>query len=549
MSLPLWIDDNQKNKRLSKIKKRSAREEQDHRHGIPATFHLLTVIGQRFAAVANRCNVVDMPEQAMPLHRQRDNIVMTTTGFPDTNAARPVDLSRVCGSVNAPWDERNDALAEAIRLSETQPVEAQIRVRRLLEQGININARVGNERTALEYAEYHEVPLGIIAMLKFASEEGKAQASTSGATPPVTISPATARLLAVEFRGSAREYFRIWAVNLCLTLLTLGIFSAWAKVRKKRYFYSHTTLDNTPFQYLGQPLPILKGRILAVLLFLIWYLSSHFFTALMPVVILAAAVLAPWIMVRSAAFNARYSAFRNMTFSFSGNYWGAIRTLYAWGLIPLILLGGYFAWYWEEPRLLGVAIALFSFYLPFWLAGIKRFIVNHTLFGTVAGELSITGGNFYFIYFKAGLIVAGLTILAGSVVFAFSKYASNSLLGYAQPFLALVPFYLAYVVAYAYSKAKTGNLVWNKTQLGPLRFQSILTGRGLVWLYLTNGLAIILSFGLLIPWAVVRSFRYRAERLRGFLEGEWSAFRGSEASSVQAAGAEVGEMFDLDFSL
>jgi hypothetical protein len=33
------------------------------------------------------------------------------------------------------------------------------------------------------------------------------------------------------------------------------------------------------------------------------------------------------------------------------------------------------------------------------------------------------------------------------------------------------------------------------------------------------------------------------------LQGEWSAFRGSEASSVHAAGAEVGEMFDLDFSL
>ena len=50
------------------------------------------------------------------------------------------------------------------------------------------------------------------------------------------------RTFPVEFSGSAREYFRIWIVNLCLTLLTAGIFSAWAKVRKKRYYYSHTTL-------------------------------------------------------------------------------------------------------------------------------------------------------------------------------------------------------------------------------------------------------------------------------------------------------------------
>lgn len=475
---------------------------------------------------------------------------MTTKDFSGPAAVLPIDFSRVCVSVNAPWDARNDALAAAIRLSETKPAEAEIRIRRLIEQGININARAGNDRTILELAEYYEIPSGITAMLAHASREGTATVSVPGSVLPRTSVPQEkARVLNIEFRGSAREYFRIWAVNLCLTLLTFGIFSAWAKVRKKRYFYSHTTLDNTPFQYLGQPLPILKGRIVAVILFLTWYLSSHFFTNLMPVVIVLGVVLAPWIMVRSAAFNARYSAFRNMTFSFNANYLSGCLTLYAWGLIPLILIGGFVLWRWEEPRLFGVAAAAFAFYMPFWLARIKRFLVQRTEFGAIPGELSITGGNFYFIYFKAGLIVTGLTILAGGLAFALGKFAGDLLSDGAKPILALLPFYLAYVVAYAYSQAKTGNLVWNNMQLGPLRFQSILTGRGLVWLYLTNGLAILISFGLLIPWAVVRSFRYRAERLRGLMQGEWSAFHGSEASSVQAAGAEVGEMFDLDFSL
>ena len=43
-----------------------------------------------------------------------------------------------------------------------------------------------------------------------------------------------------EFRGDPKEYFRIWIVNLALTILTLGIYSAWAKVRKQRYFYLST---------------------------------------------------------------------------------------------------------------------------------------------------------------------------------------------------------------------------------------------------------------------------------------------------------------------
>lgn len=65
-------------------------------------------------------------------------------------------------------------------------------------------------------------------------------------------------------------------------------------------------VDGTPFQYLGQPVPILKGRIVAAMLFTVYYASSHFFTSLLPYVLTAGVVLAPWVIVRSAAFNARY---------------------------------------------------------------------------------------------------------------------------------------------------------------------------------------------------------------------------------------------------
>src|SRR5579862_5722202 len=41
-----------------------------------------------------------------------------------------------------------------------------------------------------------------------------------------------------QFNAKPDEYFRIWIVNLALTLATLGVYSAWAKVRKLRYFYS-----------------------------------------------------------------------------------------------------------------------------------------------------------------------------------------------------------------------------------------------------------------------------------------------------------------------
>ncbi len=44
-------------------------------------------------------------------------------------------------------------------------------------------------------------------------------------------SPPTRTTTPLEFHGSGGEYFRIWIVNLCLTIVTFGIYTAWAKVR------------------------------------------------------------------------------------------------------------------------------------------------------------------------------------------------------------------------------------------------------------------------------------------------------------------------------
>ena len=127
----------------------------------------------------------------------------TNQEFPDP-AAGPVDISRVCTASDAPWDARNDLLADAIRLSAEKPAEAEAQVRRLLEQGININARAGTERTALELADYCWAPASITSMLTYASREGRAQAGTPSA-PPVAVPTATERVLDIEFRGSARD--------------------------------------------------------------------------------------------------------------------------------------------------------------------------------------------------------------------------------------------------------------------------------------------------------------------------------------------------------
>jgi uncharacterized membrane protein YjgN (DUF898 family) len=45
-----------------------------------------------------------------------------------------------------------------------------------------------------------------------------------------------------DFTGRSGEYCGIWVVSLFLWAVTLGIYSAWSEVRKKRYLYPHTEL-------------------------------------------------------------------------------------------------------------------------------------------------------------------------------------------------------------------------------------------------------------------------------------------------------------------
>jgi uncharacterized membrane protein YjgN (DUF898 family) len=360
---------------------------------------------------------------------------------------------------------------------------------------------------------------------------------------PDTLAPE--RELDLQFHGDAREYFRVWAVNLCLTLLTLGIFSAWAKVRKKRYFYAHTKLDQTPFQYLGQPVPILKGRLIAAALFLLYYGSSHFLTALLPYVLTAGVLLAPWVIVRSAAFTARYSAYRNMTFGFDGRYRDALYTLYWLGLIPLLVAGTIFSW-WGNIAIGAGAYAIFGLLFPWWMRRLKHFLITHSTFGGENGELSATGRQFFRVYFMAGLVVSLFAALAGGLVAALFN---NSKLSQFAFILPAIPVYVGYVLAYAYVQAHNSNLVWNHTRLGPLRFKSSLTARGLTGLYIGNALAIIVSIGLLTPWAVIRTLKYRADHMQVFLDGDLSTFHAVDSAAVRAAGAELGEFFNVDLSL
>jgi len=120
------------------------------------------------------------------------------------------------------------------------------------------------------------------------------------------------------FIGSGVQYFKIWIVNLLLSVLTLGIFSAWAKTRTKRYFYRNTQFDGHGFDYHASPFSILLFRILLIVVAIVLVFvgaSNWYMQFLVPVFVLLVSPGLIWFWMK---FEAEMSSFRGVRFGFIG---------------------------------------------------------------------------------------------------------------------------------------------------------------------------------------------------------------------------------------
>src|SRR5690606_35454791 len=171
--------------------------------------------------------------------------------------------------------------------------------------------------------------------------------SSSGAFP-MTIAGADAetsppslvlRHEPFTFTGTGREYFGVWIVNVLLTIVTLGIYSAWAKVRRMRYFHGNTRLAGGSFDYHARPVQILVGRIIVLVIIVAYNLAVNFVPIVGGVIGVAFLFAIPWFVMRGLRFRARVTSYRNVRFDFTGGYGGAFLAYLLGGLLTWGSLG------------------------------------------------------------------------------------------------------------------------------------------------------------------------------------------------------------------
>ncbi|MBU2979296.1 YjgN family protein [Alteromonas sp. C1M14] len=338
---------------------------------------------------------------------------------------------------------------------------------------------------------------------------------------------------ALTFHGKTGEYFSIWIVNLLLSIVTLGVFSAWAKVRTYRYFYGNTEIDGHRFTYLATPLQILKGRILAVCLFASYFILStiHPIAGLVVAVLLAG--FTPVLVVLSYRFKLRMTAYRHVRFHFNGSIKQAFVVFL---LLPIA--------------------SVFTLYtiLPIVFQKIDEYLIDGSGYGNRQFSSRLSTAEYYGTSLGAVGIAMGIFMVGGiaatvAAVVVASEGGEQAMVSILTAgFLGL--YGLAYIIASGFYSARIRNHIFARTKLGNVaQFSSNVRVSSLIWLRFSNILAIICSLGFAIPWVLIRTAHFYANATYVEILPGIDEVVADDRNAAGALGEEAVTLFDVDVAL
>jgi len=355
------------------------------------------------------------------------------------------------------------------------------------------------------------------------------------------------RLLALSFTGDGREYFRIWVVNLLLSLATLGIYSAWAKVRRLQYFDRNTHLAGATFDFHGNPRAVLVGRLLSVLLLGAYHYAFGFSTGFGLAVIVGLLAAFPYLMRGALRFRLGNTSYRGLWLGFDGS----VKQAYLAWLPPaltFVLPGALLALHPGSPELAAAVLPLYLAW-PLMHAQLRRFQHAHLLVGDRHSAYTVKARRFYKPYLVVGLLglgaVVAVALLAGIASFLAQ---GKSWLVVAPLIAAILMVYAMYLLAGPYMVVRISNLAWSNTTFPGVRIRSTLPARAYMKLQTKNVLLTLLTLGLYRPFAVVSVYRFRLAHVEIEVDGDIEAFATHIAKRGGAAGDGAADGFGIDLS-
>ena len=399
----------------------------------------------------------------------------------------------------------------------------------------------------------------------------------------------------VEFTGSGREYFRVWIVNVLLSVVTLGLYTPWARRRKAQYFFTHTRVVDAPLEFAGRLRQMVFGFLVFAALYGCYELSINTGQDLVTKgLLIGAAVLWPLLWTSAMRFRLRATRWRGLAL----NFHAPLRQVYA-ACWPALLAAGLLAaayelslvlsrWHMNDLPPIGQCrrpgVAELDF--PLWIGptqavlavalllvlpcvarldyNFKRLLVLRTRIGDAAGRFKPTYRDFLHVWARTALIFgAGVLVLYG--LYEMTER------GFADPFgwliemvegstasmvLAILLYGLILALLFvfltgparAYREARLFQLVWNNVGLGHMtRTRCDLRTGAYVGLRVKNMLLTYVTLGFYRPFAVASEYAAKAGSVTFYVKGRIDQLEGELVRQQGAFGDAAADALGLDF--
>ncbi|MDO4705180.1 MAG: DUF898 family protein [Comamonadaceae bacterium] len=256
----------------------------------------------------------------------------------------------------------------------------------------------------------------------------------------------------LKFTGTGAEYFRVWFVNVLLMVLTLGIYTPWARKRTVEYFFGHSVLARSPLEFTAETRRMVIGFFIFLGLYSLFKQATNSQNALLVgLALLAAAVSVPFLWGSARRFRVTATRWRGLRLRF-GTSWKEIY----WASWPVFVIA--LVWFcvyagidmlhtFTSPSLLEetrpktflgltvtdwvlVALGLVVSWLCFVrvMFNYQRLTIERTYIGVEQGVFRGTYGDFVRIWLGTTLIaVAGFTAVTGAASYFLADQVASRL--------------------------------------------------------------------------------------------------------------------------
>lgn len=310
----------------------------------------------------------------------------------------------------------------------------------------------------------------------------------------------------LRYHGTGGSLFGLMFVNALLTMMTLGIYSAWAKNKLREYHWSHTEMDGDRFAYHGTGGELFAGFLKASFVMIGLSLavgavegavggeraSIGVLLSIYGAFYIGLFVLIVYAVNSARRYRLSRTSWRGIRFSFHGEGDDFLTLMTRGTLLSIVTL---------------------SLYSPRFQHERRAFFVQNVRFG--------------------------------SEPFMYDGEPQPLFREYVKALLLTIPTIGIYWIWYAAFKHR---YFWNHTAMRGARFQSTVTGPALIALHGGNLLLVLFTFGLGAPWAIARMHAFWCDNLTLVGTVDWASIQ-QRAQRSRVFGEGLADSLDVDIGI